>query len=50
MKEVPNSLRTWFVIHFIADMLFGIPSLNLSSLYLAGAPLTLYPPAWSARR
>ncbi len=27
MKEVPNSLRTWFVIHFIADMLFGIPLL-----------------------
>lgn len=27
MKEVPNSLRTWFVIHFYADMLFGIPLL-----------------------
>ena len=27
MKQVPNSLRTWFVIHFYADMLFGIPLL-----------------------
>ena len=24
---VPQSLRTWFVIHFAADMLFGIPLL-----------------------
>jgi hypothetical protein len=24
---VPNSLRTWFIIHFIADYLFGIPLL-----------------------
>jgi hypothetical protein len=22
---VPNGLRSWFVIHFVADMLFGIP-------------------------
>jgi hypothetical protein len=27
MKDVPNSLRTWFVIHFIVDMLTGIPLL-----------------------
>ena len=27
MKEVPNSLRSWFVIHFVADMLIGIPLL-----------------------
>ena len=27
MKEVPKSLRTWFVIHFVADMLTGIPLL-----------------------
>ncbi|HSG41698.1 MAG TPA: hypothetical protein VLA72_00960 [Anaerolineales bacterium] len=27
MKEVPNSLRNWFVIHFYADMIFGIPLL-----------------------
>jgi hypothetical protein len=23
--EVPSSLRTWFVVHFVADMLFAIP-------------------------
>ena len=27
MKEVPNSLRSWFVIHFAVDMLTGIPLL-----------------------
>jgi hypothetical protein len=30
LKEVlmvPKSLRTWFVIHFIADYLFGLPLL-----------------------
>ena len=26
-KSVPNGLRTWFVIHFVADMLIGIPLL-----------------------
>lgn len=26
-KEVPNGLRTWFVIHFGVDMLFSIPLL-----------------------
>lgn len=25
--SVPNGLRTWFVIHFVADVLFGIPLL-----------------------
>ena len=23
--NVPNSLRTWFIIHFIVDFIFGIP-------------------------
>jgi thiol:disulfide interchange protein len=27
MKKVPNSLRIWFIIHFIADIIFGIPLL-----------------------
>lgn len=27
MKEVPNSLRTWFVIHFATDIIVGIPLL-----------------------
>ena len=26
-KEIPLSLRTWFVIHFVVDMLFAIPLL-----------------------
>ena len=25
--EIPNGLRTWFVIHFVVDMLFAIPLL-----------------------
>jgi len=27
MKKIPTSLRVWFVIHFVADMIFGIPLL-----------------------
>lgn len=27
MKEIPDNLRTWFVIHFVVDMLLGIPLL-----------------------
>lgn len=27
MKEIPEHLRTWFVIHFVVDMLLGIPLL-----------------------
>ena len=34
MKEVPKSLRTWFVVHFYADMLFGIPLLLVPELIL----------------
>jgi hypothetical protein len=26
-KSIPQGLRTWFVIHFAVDMLFGIPLL-----------------------
>ena len=25
MKQIPSSLRTWFVIHFMVDYLFAIP-------------------------
>jgi hypothetical protein len=24
-KKIPNALRTWFIIHFIVDILFAIP-------------------------
>ena len=34
MKEVSNSLRTWFVIHFVADMLYGIPLLIFPELVM----------------
>lgn len=34
MKEVPNNLRIWFVIHFYADMLFGIPLLLFPELVM----------------
>jgi len=34
MKEVPNNLRTWFVIHFYADMIFGIPLLLFPELVM----------------
>jgi len=34
MKEVPNSLRTWFVIHFVVDMLVGIPLLFIPELVM----------------
>jgi hypothetical protein len=27
MKEIPSSLRSWFVVHFVVDMLIGIPLL-----------------------
>jgi hypothetical protein len=27
IDQVPNGLRTWFVIHFVADVLFAIPLL-----------------------
>lgn len=34
MKKVPNSLRTWFIIHFYADMIFGIPLLLFPELIM----------------
>jgi len=34
MKEVPNSLRTWFVIHFYVDMIIGIPLLLFPELIM----------------
>ncbi len=27
MREVPDSLRRWFVVHFIIDLIFGLPLL-----------------------
>ncbi|MCJ7717460.1 MAG: hypothetical protein MUO54_13195 [Anaerolineales bacterium] len=33
-KQVPNSLRVWFVIHFAVDMLFAIPLLFFPEVIL----------------
>ncbi|MBN1305786.1 MAG: hypothetical protein JXA13_15215 [Anaerolineales bacterium] len=32
--DVPHSLRTWFVVHFAVDMLFGLPILLAPRLVL----------------
>ena len=34
ITEIPSGLKTWFVIHFVADMLFAIPLLLLPELIL----------------
>ena len=34
MNEVPNSLRTWFLIHFVADMITGVPLLLFPELVM----------------
>ena len=34
IKAVPNSLRTWFFIHFLFDYLFGIPLLFFPKQFL----------------
>lgn len=38
LDKVPSSLRTWFVIHFIADLVFGLPLLlfPVSTMMLFG--------------
>ena len=44
---IPNSLRTWFVIHFWADILFGIPLLFFPQLILGLFDWTAYDPVMS---
>ena len=41
MKDVPISLRTWFIIHFVVDMVFAIPLLMFPrwTLALFGIPV-----------
>jgi hypothetical protein len=34
IEAVPNGLRTWFVIHFVADVLFAIPLLLFPQVFL----------------
>jgi len=33
-SQIPSKLRTWFIIHFFADMIFGIPLLFFPELVL----------------
>ena len=47
IKAIPNGLRTWFVIHFVADMLFGIPLLFFPHLLLSLLGWTTYDPLTS---
>ena len=43
-KNVPNSLRTWFVIHFVADVLFAVPLLFFPRMLLNLFGWTSYDP------
>jgi hypothetical protein len=46
-KNVPNGLRTWFVIHFAADVLFAIPLLFFPSWLLSLFEWGVYDPILS---
>ncbi len=46
-KSVPNGLRTWFVIHFVADVLFAIPLLFFPQTFLALVGWETYDPILS---
>ena len=47
LDPVPTGLQTWFVIHFVADMLFGIPLLFFPSFLLPYLGWTIYDPLTS---
>ena len=34
MNDVPQSLRRWFVIHFVADIIFAIPLLLIPEIIM----------------
>jgi len=34
MNKVPNRLRKWFIIHFVVDMLVGIPLLLIPEIIM----------------
>jgi hypothetical protein len=46
-KAAPNGLQTWFVIHFVADMLFGLPLLFFPHRMLSLLGWTTYDPLTS---
>jgi len=41
---LPTGLRTWFVIHFVADVFFAIPLLFFPRWFLASLGWTAYDP------
>lgn len=43
-NQVPHGLRTWFVIHFVADIFFGIPLLIFPQVVLGLFNWTTYDP------
>lgn len=43
-NQVPDGLRTWFVIHFVADILFGIPLLFFPQVIFELFDWTTYDP------
>ena len=45
--QFPPGLRTWFVIHFAADMLFGIPLLFFPEFFMPLLGWTLVDPITS---
>jgi hypothetical protein len=47
ITPVPDGLKTWFVIHFVADMLFGLPLLFFPQLLLPLLGWTTYDPLTS---
>ena len=34
MKTIPSNLRRWFIIHFIIDMIFGVPLLFIPEIVM----------------
>lgn len=42
--HIPTGLRTWFVIHFVVDILFGIPLLMFPQVVLGLFGWTTYDP------
>ena len=44
MKQLPPSLRTWFVIHFVVDYLFAIPLFIVPAWFLSLFGFTVVDP------
>lgn len=42
MKKTPKSLKIWFIIHFIVDMIFAIPLLFFPDFFLEWFGLIMF--------